>query len=222
MNVQVIVPWRSRGCPHREAAWALVQDNWTGWEVHTADDGLEPFSRAASINLAVMEHPADVLVVADADILIATDQVRAAVELAAWSPGMVVAFDRWAHLTESGTQYVLDGFLGSWEPFIDVTLDKTVSCCVALSRETWELSGGFDPRFRAWGFEDVQLEIVCATLAAPTRWIPGSAYHLFHKTEQERPPENLAMLNEYLALRDDPEAMRAHIAKVHSPMLARP
>lgn len=218
MTVNVVVPYRpSDG--HRRAAWHRVQEHW--WEaaldLHVADDGGEPFSRGGSINLAVREHPADVYVIADADTLVDRRQVEAAVALAAHAPGLVVAFDRFAYLSEHGTQQVLDRYEGSWEPLMAWSLQNTVSSCVALSHETWELAGGFDPRFRAWGYEDVQLEIVCATIAGPTRRIPGTAWHLYHPPVRERPIANLSYLDEYARLRNDPDAMRAHLEAVRQP-----
>lgn len=216
MTVAVIVPWRP-GCPYRLAAWERVRAEWDGaWPVHTVDDGGEPFSRAASINLAIADHPADVYVIADADTLIDLAQAVAAIELAAWSPGLVVAFDRFAYLTWEGTQQVLDGYDGSWEPLAAWTMPDTVSSCVALSHDTWTAVGGFDPRFRSWGYEDVQLEVAAATLVAPTRRLPGTCWHLWHPPARQRPTVNLDMLNEYLALRADPAGMRDHLEHVRS------
>lgn len=213
MNVSVIIPWRSRSDRHREAAWDRVRAEWDGaWPLHTADDRGEPFSRAMSINQGVADHPADVYVIADADILIDITQVAEAIELAAWSSGLVVAFDRWAHLTEEGTRRVLDSYAGSWEPFVDVTW-PSVSACIAVSHETWELVGGFPP-LRAWGMEDVCFEIACRTLAGPTRRIAGTAWHLYHPSEPDRPSENVDLLRQYEAADGNPDAIRALMASV--------
>jgi hypothetical protein len=212
--VSVIVPYRPVDT-HRARAWERVSCEWEGFDVRTADDGGEPFSRAASINLGVDGgRDAEVFVVADADILVDRRQVDAAVALAAHAPGLVIAFDRFAYLTKQGSDQIIDGYRGSWEPFIEWSLQDTVSSCVAFSRETWELSGGFDERFRAWGPEDVAFEVACATLAGPTRRIPGTAWHLFHAPEGTRPGHLRGYLDEYLRLRDDPDAMRAHIEAV--------
>lgn len=215
-DVAVVVPWRPSPDTARLAAWDRVQREWAGWNVFTGDDGGDPFSRGASINLAVGEHPADVYVIADADTLVDQRQVQAAVDLAAYAPGLVVAFDRFAYLSEDGTQQVLSDAAGSWEPLIAWELNQTVSSCVALSHDTWVTAGGFDPRFRAWGYEDVQLEVVCATLAGPTRRVPGTAWHLFHQPARERPSENAGWLDEYLRLRNDPDGMRAHLEAIRA------
>jgi hypothetical protein len=192
-----------------------------GLLVFPADDGGDPFSRACSINLAhdlvaAGVNP-DVYLIADADVIVPEHQAIDAIDQAAAEPGLVVAFDRYCYLTEYGTRLALDGERRRWWKHLQFTLDNTVSSCVAVSRETWDTVGGFDSRYRAWGSEDVQFEVTCATLAGPTRWVRGQAHHLWHPTEPNRPAINNEMLAEYLALRDDPDGMRAHIDGIRQP-----
>lgn len=215
MNVCVVIPWRVRTCAHREAAWERVRSEWEGrWSFHPIDDGGEPFSRAASINLAVSTLDADVYVIADADMLVNAAQVQAAVDAAAAQPGIVVAFDRYAYLTENGTRTILDGYAGSWEPFIQFTYLQSIGGVFATSRETWDLTGGFDPRFRGWGMEDAAFEIASRTLAGPTRKIQGTGWHLFHPLEPVRPAENVDLLHQYEAADRKQGALRALLARV--------
>lgn len=212
MNVSVIIPYRPNG-PEREDAWARVERAWARWPCIVVDDGLEPFSRAASINLGVRMAGhgivPDVYVIADADMLVDEQQVRAAVDLAAEAPGIVVAFERYAYLSAHGTQQVLGGYTGPWEPFIEFTYLKSVGGVFAISAETWRLTGGFDAEFRAWGLEDSAFEIAARTCAGPTRKVPGTGWHLWHPLEQNRPAENGDRLARYAAADGDPEAVRA-------------
>lgn len=223
MNAVVLVPWRSGGCEHREAAWRHVRRMWAdrGLLVMPADDAGDPFSRSCSINLAhdmvAASLDPDVYLIADADVIVSERQAIDAIDQAAADPGLVVAFDRYCYLTELGTTMALDGERRQWWKHLQFVLNLTVSSCVAVSRETWDTVGGFDPRFRAWGSEDVAFEVACATLAGPTRWVHGDAHHLYHPTEENRPATNPEMLAEYLALRDDPAAMRAHIDGIRQP-----
>lgn len=223
MNAAVIVPWRSGGCPHREAAWKHVRRMWAdrGLVVLPADDDGTPFSRACSLNLAHDSlartvHP-DVYVIADADFLVSEAQAQDAIDQAAEAPGMVVAFDRYCYLTELGTELALDGERRRWWKHLQFVLHNTVSSCVAVSAETWDTVGGFDPRWRAWGAEDVQFEAACHALAGPTRWIHGDGHHLWHPVEANRPAQNFDMLAPYIAARSDPEAMRALVDSVRQP-----
>lgn len=209
----VIVPYRPADATRR-AAWERVAEQWDRdfpSALTWVDDGGDPFSRGGSVNLGIGRSNADLFVIADADTLVDHEQVQTAIDLAASAPGLVVAFDRFMYLGRGGSRQVIEGYTGDWEPFGEWSLPDTVSSCVALSRETWDTVGGFDPRFRAWGYEDVQLEVACATLVAPTRRVPGTAWHLYHQPTSERPAVNAGMLDEYLRLRDDPAGMRAHI-----------
>lgn len=198
-SVAVLIPWRSVSCPHRDAAWARVEAQWLGygWPLVVADDGGAPFARGASVNLAATQIEADVYVVADADTLIVEDQVEEAIELAAATPGLVVAFDRYLYLRENGR--------------IKFFMENTVSSCVAVSRQTWETVGGFDARYRGWGYEDAAFEAACSTLAGPTRWVHGDVRHLWHPLETTRPDANRAMVGDYVRATGDPVAMRALI-----------
>lgn len=215
MKVIVIVPWRSKGCRHREAAWRRVRREWGGWDVVTADDDGEPFSRAASLNLAAIEHPADVYVIADADTLVDGRQVAEAVALAGAEPGIVLAYSTFRYLSRRGTKAVLGGYRGPWEPLTEWSLDWTVSSCLAVSAATWAAVGGFDDRFRAWGGEDVAFVHACETLAGPTRRILGSVWHCWHPSEPERPVANFDLLGRYRDALGDPVAMRRLIEERH-------
>lgn len=208
MNVAAIMPYRSNG-PERDAAWLYVRGGWEDAAVYCVDDGGDPFSRAASINLGIAARPADVYVITDADMIVDSAQIHDAIEQAAETPGIVVAFDRYCYLTQTGTQAILAGHDGPWEPFVQFTYEKSVGGVLAISRHTWDLVGGFDPRFRGWGMEDTAFEIACRTLAGPTRKIPGTAYHLWHPLEPCRPAENVELLHRYQLADGNPDALRA-------------
>ncbi len=221
MNVAVLVPFRSRGCEYRETNFRHVRRLWAdaGYFVLPCDDGADPFSRAASINRGYQALDigatvwADVVIIADADTVVPEAQASKAVEMAAEQPGLVVAFNRYRYLTEEGTERCLARKDG-WRKLTKFTLPLTVSSCVAVSTETWDTVGGFDPRFRAWGFEDVAFEAACNALAGPTRWVHGDCHHLYHPTEPQRPSVNEAMADEYLAARENADAMRELLDRV--------
>lgn len=210
----VLIPWRSIGCPHREAAWARVEAQWLGygWPLVVADDGGAPFSRGASVNLAATQVDVDVFVIADADTLIPRAQIEQAIGEAARAPGLVVAFDRYHYLHQRGTRRVLAGE----DPLpgrrhCQWFFEAGVSSCVAVSAETWRTVGGFDPRFRSWGHEDAALEAACSTLAGPTHRVHGSVFHLYHPVEKDRPERNRQVVAEYIAATGQHTAMRCLI-----------
>jgi len=225
-TVAVLVPWRPIGCPHRDAAWAAVQHHWTeaGFVVIVGDDGGDPFSRAASLNRAAAEVDVDVYVVADADTLVDVEQVAAAITLANSSLGMVLAYTEFCYLNDRGTALALRStpaerrrLFGApdRDRYLSWCLSTSVSSCVVVSAATWHIVGGFDPRFRGWGMEDVAFFTACETLTrVATRRIPGPVLHLSHPSEPIRPAANVALLDRYNAARANPAAMR-HLVVEH-------
>lgn len=219
MKAVVLVPWRSGGCLHREAAWRYVRRRYAeaGYVVVPCDDGGQPFSRGCSVNVAAASIPADVYVISDADVVVGLDRLEEAIAAAVAAPGLVVAFDRYRYLTRRATSQVLDRDLPVWEARHDFELADSVGPCVAVSAETFETVGGFDPRLRGWGHEDVCFEVACATLGAPTRRTPGTLYHLWHPTDPVRPKENHELCARYLAAHSKPDEIRALIAEARVP-----
>lgn len=183
----ICVPFRG-GDPNRDAAWAWLQARYEaifpGAELIVADDGGNPFSRAASLNEAASMATGEVLALIDADVLVPRLQIVAAIEAAQVAPGLVFPFTRYLAIRSEPTQTVLQT-----EPYIWPTLspegawmdtDACLGAAVICSRETFELAGGFDPRFRGWGFEDVAFAIAAGHLAGEIRRISGTLWHLYH------------------------------------------
>lgn len=171
MSTQVVIPFRG-GCPYRELAKDLVVDTWSGFHVTVVDDGFEPFSRGASLNQAIEQSDADVIVATDADVVADFAALETAIRLARESPGLVQPFDQLKYLDETWSHVEW-----TFSPSEATTLLGGVN---VFSRETWELSGGFLPAFRGWGCEDVAFARQCAVLAGPLRRIVASVTHLWH------------------------------------------
>jgi hypothetical protein len=207
--VLIAVPFRDGGCRHRARAWDTVSAHLRrvlpGVEVRVVDDGGHPFARGASLNLAFDGlAPDDVVIACDADLVIDGDQLFEAARLAAEAPGMVVPFDRMEYVTRTGGRQ-------SWP--LSPTMPMLGGCNV-LSRRTWELAGGWHPRFRGWGCEDVAMATQCNALAGLTRRVPGTATHLYHPKAKAYVDDALVAANGALMRRineaaADPDRLRA-------------
>lgn len=190
MSVAVIIPHRPVD-EHRAAAFETVTSWWAlacpEFRVVPVDDGGEPFSRAGSVNQGVERSDAEVLIVADGDVLLSRDQALWAVALAVASPGLVQPFDEMRWYGPDATRLLLEepwrAFDGTAPPaeqtFFPSPTVPLLGACNVLSRRTWDAVGGFDPRFRGWGCEDIAFAQVCAEVA-PTRRVPGPLMHLYH------------------------------------------
>lgn len=185
MNVRITVPRRADN-GRRDELWRFVKQWWTErhptWQLFEGHhhDGL--FNRSAAVNLAAVGEW-DVLVVLDGDVI--CEQAQAAVDRAAETGRMTLAYTGYRALSHQMTDKVLAGYDGSWEPGA-LKLTGHVSSCLAVPRALWEQVGGFDDRFHGWGHEDRQFHMTCRTLGGGVEEIPGLVWHLWHPFSPER------------------------------------
>lgn len=186
-TVEVLVPWRDEGDTHRRLAAARV-DTWIRtqhprWRRTHVDDGGELFSRGGSLDAGIRASTADVVVMWDADILVDAYAVRSAAVVAMHSDsGLVLPYAYVAHLTLEGTARVLRGAAPSSTRLEHIERrTQSVGGCTVVRRGVYLDAGGFLPCWRGWGMEDTQLDVAVETLlGAPTRWLGGRAWHLYH------------------------------------------
>lgn len=211
----VILAPRRAGVPERDRAWAWCRARWEALLPDVAlyegdhDDG-GPFNRAAALNRAAAAADADgrwdLAVIVDADVFIDPANVRHALERARATGKVTWAFTRWNGLTPEGTERVLAGdptrdanpkahdgvTLLAGEPrsvlpsdVIEKTNPISWSCCFVVPRAVWDDIGGFDERFRGWGWEDMAFQSVVCGLYGHER-LHGDVWHLWHPRAEER------------------------------------
>ena len=153
-----------------------------------------PFNRAAAINAASAaadlddpEHPWDVALIIDADVLPSPEAVAEIVDIAYETNRLCVSHNRRVMLSQRMTKKVLAGDTGSWESPTQRVWPDSCSCCIAVSRSTWDMVGGFDEGFIGWGFEDSAFAHL-AKKAGPIHYHDSTIYHLWHPTQPEASP----------------------------------
>lgn len=225
LKVAVIIPYRAVD-DDRAAACDVVVRWWRTitrgqWQIVTVDAGGDVFSRGLSINDGASQVDADVIVAADADLLVGRDQMLEAVRLAVESPGLVQPFDRLLWFDERRTKELLAApYLPwskrppsptfDWQPNANTPLLGGIN---VFSRATFDASGGFLP-FRGWGSEDIAFERQCSVLAGPTRRVPGIVAHLHHDKTGAYVAPNLVQANAALADRVAGAKTKAALRKV--------
>lgn len=219
-DVSLIVPWRG-GDPNRERLWRFCRRYWTShypnFQLVTCDSGDEPFTRGRSINQGVEQAKGDILVIADADTLVA--HVDEAVEIAergewsiAYQPGQYCA------LTEQATEVLLktDPRGQIREPTREECRERITSYSgvLAMPREAFEKVGGFDPRHLGWGSEDLSFMFALDTLWKPCVRASGWAIAPWHphleedRFDQPHFKANEALCKRYEGAYGNPSAMR--------------
>lgn len=224
MNLGVVIPFRASH-PDRVASAERVVRHLQStflepFELVLADDGFDPFSRGASINVVAWPLPVDVYLVCDADLIVPADQLREVVRLAGESSGLVVPFSRYLYLTVNQTRRITEAPNRALptRPRAHWNMSGSVGGAGAFDRRTLAVTGGYPPIFRGWGMEDVAFELLADELAGPTRRVEGDALHLYHPVDATNDPQspgyqrNVAALRRLIAARQHgPDALRAEL-----------
>src|SRR5690242_12206504 len=174
MRTVILVPRRAH--PERDKLWAWAKARWERHfpefdvvEGHH-DDG--PFNRSAAINRAAkLAGDWDFAIVIDADIFIRRSQVLAAVETAQRTGKVTWAHMRWRGIRKDWTERILRDrrdfgpeIDGDMDLFVETTNPISWSCCIVFPRAVFDDMGGFDERFRGWGYEDMAVQATVAGL----------------------------------------------------------
>jgi hypothetical protein len=185
----------------RDQLWAWCRARWESiapdiavYEGHHTDG---PFNRSAAINKAARvadtDGAWDVGVVIDSDVFLSVRQLRAAIA-SAYEGKVTWAHRRWRGIHRAETErFTKDPDSFGDEPAaardMDLLIERTTpiswSCCVAVPRQTFDAMGGFDERFKGWGFEDGAWSALVRGLH-PWDRIPGDIYHWWHPRSDER------------------------------------
>lgn len=206
--VEVIIPFAG-DCQWRTRALKYAAGRWP-WPV-TVALGRSPWSKGAAVNPAVWNSSADVVLVADADIVCDAREAVAAVEAgAAWAIP-----HRGVHrLTREGTEAVYAG--GSWEA---QSLDERAYVGVegggvVVARRETLLAVPLDPRFVGWGQEDESWAVALRTMLGDPWRGKEPLIHLWHPPEprvsrRRGSYEGWALRRRYYKARHSQDSMRA-------------
>ena len=208
MKVAILVPRRA-GNPQRDRLWRWCRARWgrlhPTWPICEGHHNHGPFSAAAARNEAARLAGAwDVAVIADADVFIEPELITAAVERAAETGHPVWPFEAWQGLTRAASERVLVGAAPPDLASVEEVVPDSWAGAFAVPRAAWEALGGYDERFRGWGWEDVAFAHAAHALVGGER-LAGSAWHLWHPRSPERNPKdpgyraNRALGERYLA-----------------------
>lgn len=166
---------------------------------------------------AVARSTADIVVVADADVLCdgLPEAIRAVEMGAPWAKP-----HRDVHrLSEEGTEAVYNG-----EDWREQTLDREVYRGIAgggyvIARRETLMEIPLDPRFSGWGQEDESWALALITIAGPPYIGDADLIHLWHPPQErlsrrKGSHENWALMRRYAAARRDPELMRSILKEI--------
>lgn len=187
----VIIPFRDRGRdPLRARNLQRVIEHWSAYDCQvlvTGDGrtGDAQFNRSAAYNRGVERVPgADVLVFSESDLLIDHAQIERAVALAA-DPGLVIPFSWFMALSPEDSELVRAHALDPADSHRATPVRGhrgSIGAINVISRQTYDLVGGYDEAFEGAWYDDDAMKIAFELCAGPTRWVEGSAHHLYHQS----------------------------------------
>lgn len=189
MNILIAIPFRDRGVDeYRSANLRRVLEHWRGFGemITVLDDGRDadaPFCRSAAYNRAAQPpFNADVIVYAESDMLIDYAQIREGIEQATTAPGLVVPFTKYRYLTPDDSELVRAGNKEPEHCTPEYTMDngRSVGAINIVSRQTINAVGQWDEAFQGSWHDDRAMRIAFDITAGQTRFIDGSASHLYH------------------------------------------
>lgn len=200
MRAVLLVPRRNDG-GHRDRLWAYCRARWERYMPDLAiyeghhTDGL--FNRSAAVNeaarLADQDGRWDVGIVIDSDVFLRVSDVRAAIDRAVETGRVTWPHTRWRELRQDWTMRVLaepmdlgpEPSRDAMDLLVGVTNPISWSCCIVIPRAVWDDIGGFDERFRGWGWEDMAFQSLITGLYGYER-LGGDVLNLWHERSPER------------------------------------
>lgn len=188
-RTSVLIPYRP-SAPERTRSYTWLSQflslNLPCAEIVVADSDTEIFNRAAARNKAFSQSTRDLLVFLDADTIPHVQGVLRILNIVD-SESWGIGYDKYHALTESSTEHVFR-MISPAQPFRLLSLPTEFKMTshagvVCMTREVFEELGGYDERFRGWGYEDTAFANVATKLFGPPLrpGRPSVTYHLWHK-----------------------------------------
>lgn len=216
MRPAIILGYRAELDSDRARNWTRCRASWEelGWPILAGDaDESAPFDLTSSRNVAAGLEPWNVALVIDADVMLCEpDGARAAVELAHASGRYVAAHHELCYLTKGSTDDLCSGAASPWGAhYVEMTATWLVA--FAIRRDLWDLVGGYDPRFRGYGFQGVAFLASVSAFRPNLARIAGRLLHLHHeraRDERTHPhyEANVALADRYLRARGERDVLR--------------
>lgn len=223
-EVSFVVPFRAENEYRLESFGHVLCGLQYAWPAARAEiwvsDNPGEFNRSAARNQGAMATAGEVLVFVDADSEVPYDQMQRAVSRVGGFGGWAFPYDSYCSLTQTGsrkkmTRETLDPTDYAYVFPSPETPEPSVGGCVVVSREAFDIVGGYDERFIGWGEEDRAFAIALSTLVGPAFVEPGPLYHLWHPAPEEvrfDQPNfmgNRRLCNRYREASGNPVAMKS-------------
>lgn len=213
MDVHVVMPWRPQ--PSRLYMFGVVNEwivrEFPEWTRHHVDTPGRQFNVSACRNTGVRmaeESGADIVVILDADVVLAPENMAAAVSMVESDGGFVIPYTTYWCLDAQGEQQMQAGI--PMEKCHSVHMKGSIAGAWVTTPKDWWDVGGNDERFAGWGWEDTSWHCAATTLSTVTR-LDGRLMAGHHDPQaraglQQR--RNMNLYRRYIQAQDNPKKMQ--------------
>lgn len=187
VDVNVIIPWWGETTDTwRLRSLDFVLEMWKsfGMKVIIGRDDSPVFNLSHARNVGVGESTSELVILADADVVISESQIRTALDIVSKSETWVIPYDVYFNLTMGDTENVLNKTKDPADCEWDHCILSWAGLAV-LKREVYSNFGGHDERFVGWGEEDVAFRLKLDHEYAAHKRVQGNIYHLWHPVSNE-------------------------------------
>ena len=192
--ISVLVPFRANGPRDvRIKSWKWIEQRWRHLlpeaEICVGTDTGQPFSKSVAVNDAYSKSHGDMLVIVDADSWIEEGNLMTGIRNAYARERLIVPWWTAYRLTKTDSEIIMKSDPAGENP-VDTRMREnaagtgpspaSAAMVLCIQRVSFERVGGFDPRFRGWGSEDVSFGLSCWTLLGRNEYGMGEAFALYH------------------------------------------
>jgi len=216
-GVAILMPFAAHGDDYREAARWYVERRLVAhfpWPVCIGDSDL-PWSKGTALARARSSTTADVLVIHDADVLVAPDALLAAVTAVRGGSAWAIPHALVHRLDQAVTDQLLAG--GDFPPAIPRYMRQPYrgyegGGITVVSAAVWD-ECPVDPRFIGWGGEDEAWAWALGCMYGPAWRGSADLWHLYHphpdpNARHVSTPQSHLLWRSYRAHRNRPDLMR--------------
>lgn len=227
----LLVPFRFGDDPARDRAWRYVRDYYRcvhpRFEVYVGTCAQrEPWSKGAAVAQAFKRSREEVVIVADADVVVPAGRLVECVEAVHYGDvPWAQPHARVYRLSATMSAVTMRGPLPMIKELSADRLERRMHVgprgggIVVCSRDAFEAVRGIDPRFIGWGGEDISFARALDTLCGPGLHLDAAMWHLWHPRAERRhrnraSEANEALANRYLDAEGDAIAMARLVGEI--------
>lgn len=210
-RISILIPYKSDG-EYRDRSFIWVIKRYEALmpnsEICIGTCDTKPFCKSSAVNNAAKLATRDIFIIADVDLVFDLNQIAKAI-LGLTSSTWIIPYTTLNYLTLEQTKTLQQMKPSVIINNINFTGYKERDCKFIygginiVPREYFEKIGGFDERFKGWGFEDDAFQRSLDALCGPHNRIKTALWHMYHPPAPRNNKEkNRDILNKFYGSKD--------------------